>query len=95
MATAGYMWPPVPPAAKTTRRLSTTAFWVARAWLLDCCRDKQKVIFNFKVLGFAKGVAGSGKFRSLGVRERWWKAAVDWWWRPPCSGCTQEVSRQK
>ncbi|KAM2892755.1 hypothetical protein COP2_010875 [Malus domestica] len=22
-------------------------------------------------------------------------AEVDWWWRPPCSGCAQEVSKQK
>lgn len=57
MATAGYMWPPVPPAPKTTRRLSTAAFWVVRVWSLDCFRDRQKVIFNFKVLQWKNRVS--------------------------------------
>lgn len=68
MATAGYMWPPVPPAAKTTRRLSngTASFWEARVWSLDCFRERQKVTLKLKVLTWLCFV----KVGSLGVRDK-------------------------
>jgi hypothetical protein len=37
MATAGYMWPPVPPAAKATRRVLAASLWVVGICSFACC----------------------------------------------------------
>jgi len=45
MATAGYMWPPVPPAAKATRRVLAASFWVVDICSFEsfaCCLTERQ-----------------------------------------------------
>ena len=42
MATAGYMWPPVPPAAKTTRRVSVASFCVVGICSFGCWCSRER-----------------------------------------------------
>lgn len=63
MATAGYMWPPVPPAAKTTRRVSAASFWVVGICSFDCSRERQQSSLRDLDLGFSCSVRGKEEER--------------------------------
>lgn len=73
MATAGYMWPPVPPAAKSTRRFSpeTASSWAVMVFSLDCFSDRQLRIF--KLLPFKTEYEREKERACLGLEdERLW-----------------------